>query len=104
MFFSYSNGKSMNSSDIKIDKNTLYSENYNLIFGKNENLSFSGYIGPIIIIKNLSNIKDDEIRNFIKYIIKLDIYYLYFIFLKKDSNYFFENLNLFRYNNVLTNS
>jgi hypothetical protein len=24
--------------------------------------------------------------------------------LKKDSNYFFENLNLFRYNNVLTNS
>ena len=102
MIFSYFNGKSINFAELKINKSSLESDNnYNLIFGKNEAKSFSGYIGPIIIIKNLSNSKEEEIRNFIKYIFRLNIYYQYFIFLKKDSNYYFKNSNLFNINNIL---
>ena len=107
VILSYKNEKD----DIKkLERNTtkklLESDNYNLIFGKKENntIPFSGYIGPIIIIKNLLNSKNVDIYSLINNVLELKTDYPYFIFLKKELNYFFENLYLFNINNKLSNA
>ena len=103
LYLSYYYGKEVYSEDFNINKRLRESENYNLILGKKRNDAFSGYIGPIIIIKILSNLKEGEILHLINTILKLNIYYQYFIYLKKDSSYFFDNLYLYKKNNVLEN-
>ena len=49
---------------------------------------FSGYIGPIIMVKYPKNFK--EINEFISSVLKLESNYNNFIFLLKNSNFFFE--------------
>ena len=49
---------------------------------------FSGYIGPIIMVRNPKNTK--EINEFISSVLKLESNYNNFIFLLKNSNFFFE--------------
>ena len=102
IFFNSYNGSKIYSEEI----NTVHkkSDNYTLIFGKKEKSFFSGYIGPIIAVKILSSVKKDEIMNLTKAIFELNIYYQYFIFLKKNSNFFFENLYRFQSDDILNTS
>ena len=70
LYLSYYYGKEVYSEDFNINKRLMESENYNLILGKKRNDAFSGYIGPIIIIKILSNLKEGEILHLINTILK----------------------------------
>ena len=88
IFISYYNEKDIYHYEIKV--NQKLSEIDNIIIGKNEKRFFSGYIGPIIIIKNSSNLKENQISD----LLKLKKYYYYFVFLKKDYKYYIEYLNL----------
>ena len=90
----------------ELDKNKKIfdSNSFNLIFGfnKKETGVFSGYIGPIIIIKNPSNAKEIKLNELISLIFKLQKDYQYFIFLEPNSNYSFEYRNYFQ-NNIILN-
>ena len=104
IILNYYNGKKIDNEERNINIRSLESDNYGLIFGNNNNNTFSGYIGPIIIIKYLSNTKDREFYELINTVLKMNIYYKYFILCKKNSNYYFENLNLFQKNNIINNA
>ena len=88
------------------NKKLFDSGDFNLIFGynKKENKSFSGYIGPIIIIKNPSNTKEvknnDLIVLFLKYLQKN---YPNFIFLEPNSTYSLDYINHF-HNKISNNN
>ena len=94
IIFTFLGEKEIYVSKVSIKKSAV--ENYNLIFGKNGNSSFSGYIGPIIIIKYLSNLKENEIENYAKNILQLKDYYPYFIYFKKDCNYSLEKFTFLK--------
>ena len=104
IFISFYNGKT-DIIQFEIEKNKkFFDSNFNLIFGFNEkdNNVFSGYIGPIIIIKIPSVSKDIKINDIISLILKLQNYYPYFIFLEQNSSYYFEYENHF-HNNFFIN-
>ena len=90
---------------VKIDKSNKFfdSNSFNLIFGfnKTEKSSFSGYIGPVIIIKNPTNTKEIELNDLIALVLKLQKNYKYFLFFETNSSYSFEYLNHFQNNNAL---
>ena len=65
-------------------------------FDSKEKKAFKGYIGPIILIKNLSNKKKTNINNIIKKILDLkNLYHLFPYFMCKKTNYKFHNLFIF---------
>ena len=84
----------------EIDKNCDKFKKYSisLLFGfyKKKDNVFSGYFGPIIIVKNPKNSK--ELKEFISSILKLGANYKNFLFLNKNSNYYSENLIHFQNN------
>ena len=84
-------------------KKIFDSNAYNLIFGfnKKELSAFSGYIGPIIMIKNPSNTKEIKLNEFISFILKLQKDYQYFLFLEPNSSYSLEYMNYFHINNLI---
>ena len=80
------------------NKKLFDSGDYNLIFGynKKENKSFSGYIGPIIIIKNPTNSKEVKNNDLISLFLKLlQNNYPNFIFLDPNSSYSLDYINHF---------
>ena len=88
--------------EVNKNKKIFDSNEINFSFGynKKERFSFSGYIGPIIMIKNPS--KDIKLNEFIEIVLELKNYYYYFIFLEQNSSYSFEYNNHFE-NNILFN-
>ena len=65
-------------------------------FDNIEKKVFKGYIGPIIIIKNLSNKKKINVNDIINKILNLkNLYHFFPFFMCKKSNYKFHNLFIF---------
>jgi len=103
IYINFYNGKT-EVIQFEIDKNKkFFDSNFNLHFGfnKKEQISFSGYIGPIIIIKIPSSSKDIKINDLISSVLKLQNYYPYFIFLEQNSRYCFEYANHFQNNSLI---
>ena len=90
--------------EIDKSKKIFDSNDINLIFGynKKDTKSFSGYIGPIIIIKNPSISKELKFTDLISIILKLQNNYHTFLFLEQNSTYSYEYLEHFK-TNPLTN-
>ena len=106
-YVSFYNGKG-DIIQIEQDKNKKFfdSGDLNLIFGynKKENKSFSGYIGPIIIIKNPSNTKEIKNNDLIVLFLKLlQNNYQNFIFLDPNSAYSLDYINHF-HNKLFNNN
>ena len=98
------NGKGdINQVNFDKNKKLFDSNSINLTFGfnKKENSAFSGYIGPLIIIKNPTNSKEIELNDLISLVLKLQKNYQYFLFFGANSSYSFEYINHFQNNNLL---
>ena len=67
-------------------------------FYKKRVFVFSGYIGPIIMIRNPKNSKD--LNNFISSVLKLESNYRNYIYLNKNTNYISEKEISFKKNNI----
>ena len=87
----------------EIDKNKKIfdSNSYNFTFGYKENALnvFSGYIGPIILIKNPP--KEMKINDLICIVLKMKSDYQNFIFLSQTSSFSFEYINHFKNNDII---
>ena len=99
IFIGFYNGKGeVELFELAKNKKIFDSTELNLTFGFNnkEGNAFSGYIGPIIMIKNPSSSKEIKINELITIILKLQNNYYNFIFLEPNSSYSLEYINHFQ--------
>ena len=104
IYISFYNGKNdVSQFEIERPKKLFDSNDINLIFGynKKEIKSFSGHMGPIIIIKNPAIPKELKLNEFIILILKLQRYYPIFLFLDPNSTYSFEYFEHFKTNSLI---
>ena len=98
----YNEENNIRQKEIEIERGKkIFDTNINLTFGSNKKYkdTFSGYIGPIIIIKNPSLSKEN--KHFISSILQLRNYYPYFIFLEQSSTFSLEYFNHFQNNYII---